>query len=143
MRKSLKGFAVIGLSVSVLLLAACNENAEDANVEGSDDSRVQAEETQVESIPAHADLNQDPVPLKMERDGTDVYIEMTSQITEIELDDGYTYKAWTFNGEAPGPLVVVNEGDTIHFSMENMDPSIPTAWTFMRCTLLLIRDLQM
>jgi nitrite reductase (NO-forming) len=35
------------------------------------------------------------------------------------------YKAWTFNGEAPGPLVVVNQGDTINFKLINIDPAIP------------------
>src|SRR5699024_5414650 len=60
----------------------------------------------------------------------DVYINMTAQITDIEIEDGHTYKAWTFNGEAPGPLVVVNEGDTIHFTLDNMDPSIPHSMDF-------------
>ena len=76
-----------------------------------------------EVIPEHQELNQMPVPLEMERVGSDVYIKMNAQITDIELKDGVTYKAWTFNGEAPGPVVVVNEGDTIHFTLENMDPA--------------------
>src|SRR5690606_13077329 len=39
-------------------------------------------------------------------------------------------KAWTFNGQAPGPLVVVNEGDTIHFTLKNMDPEVPHSMDF-------------
>lgn len=35
-----------------------------------------------------------------------------------------------FNGEAPGPLVVVNEGDTINYTLKNMDPAIPHSMDF-------------
>ena len=55
---------------------------------------------------------------------------MNAQITDIEIKDGVTYKAWTFNGEAPGPVVVVNEGDTIHFTLENMDPAMDHSMDF-------------
>jgi len=82
-------------------------------------------------IAPHKDLNQEPVPLKIERvSENEVNIEMTAQITDIEIDKGKTYKAWTFNGQAPGPVVVVNEGDTINFTLKNMDPSIPHSMDF-------------
>lgn len=55
---------------------------------------------------------------------------MTAQITDIEIAKGENYKAWTFNGEVPGPLVVVEEGDTINFTMKNMDPAIPHSMDF-------------
>lgn len=85
----------------------------------------------MEIIAPHKDLNQKPVPLKMERVGkNEVNIEMTAQITDIEIAKGKIYKAWTFNGEAPGPLVVVNEGDTINFTLKNMDPAIPHSMDF-------------
>ena len=55
-----------------------------------------------EVIPEHQELNQKPEPLEMKRSGSDVYLKMNAQITDIEIKDGVTYKAWTFNGEAPG-----------------------------------------
>ncbi|GGK08113.1 hypothetical protein GCM10007063_33220 [Lentibacillus kapialis] len=124
----------IGLSALVLLLSACSEeNVEPQTDVSSDlDSTVQqaSAEKSPEVIEAHHGVNQNPTPLDIEREGSDVYINMTAQITDIEIDDDYNYKAWTFNGEAPGPLVVVNEGDTIHFTLENMDPSIPHSMDF-------------
>ena len=83
-----------------------------------------------EVIPEHQELNQKPEPLEMKRSGSDVYIKMNAQITDIEIKDGVTYKAWTFNGEAPGPVVVVNEGDTLHFTLENMDPAVDHSMDF-------------
>ena len=54
-----------------------------------------------EVIPQHQELDQKPEPFEMKRSGSDVYIKMNAQITDIEIKDGVTYKAWTFNGEAP------------------------------------------
>jgi nitrite reductase (NO-forming) len=84
----------------------------------------------VEVIPEHQHLNQKPTAPEIKRSGTNVYIKMTTQITDIEIKDGYKYKAWTFNGEAPGPLLVVNEGDTIHFTLENLDPAMDHSMDF-------------
>ncbi len=66
-------------------------------------------------MPAHRNVNQKPTPVKIERTGAHrVKVEMTAQVTDIEIDKGVTYKAWTFNGQAPGPLIVVREGDTMN-----------------------------
>src|SRR5690625_3426319 len=114
-------FVLIGI---VLLLSACGEGI--SNKDNSTEDDVQAaEENELEVIAPHQDINQEPVPLKIERDGKDVFIEMTTQITDIEIKPGYSYKAWTFNGEAPGPLIVVEEGDILHVTLKNLDPAIP------------------
>src|SRR5690625_2576273 len=113
---------IISLGLLVLLLSACGTQ----KAASSDKMpTVNAEEVSTNIIVPHQGLNQEPVPLKMERDGKDVYIEMTSQITDIEIAPGNTYKAWTFNGEAPGPLIVVEEGDILHITLDNMDPGVP------------------
>lgn len=120
----------IGLSILLLIFSACGGPAIDSKDESAVDSEktaqeVNDEENQPEVIAPHKDLNQEPVPLEVERDGQDVYVKMTSQITDIEIEPGVVYKAWTFNGEAPGPLIVLEEGDTLHLEMDNMDPAIP------------------
>ncbi|MFD1851106.1 multicopper oxidase domain-containing protein [Oceanobacillus bengalensis] len=123
----LKKLIGVGLVSTALVLSACgNEEVEP----DKDVQTVSAEEATVEVIPAHKDLNQEPVPLEINREGSDVFVRMTSQITDIEIDKDNNYKAWTFNGEAPGPVVVVEEGDTIHFTLDNMDPSIPHSMDF-------------
>lgn len=111
---------VAGLSLSVLLLSACTGGV--GNVASNIVEPVNAE---TEIIKPHQELNTDPIPIEIEREGNDVYINMTTQITDIEIAPGIIYKAWTFNGEAPGPLIVVEEGDTLHFDVENLDPAIP------------------
>ncbi|NEW05912.1 multicopper oxidase domain-containing protein [Paenibacillus sp. SYP-B3998] len=70
-------------------------------------------------------VNQPPVELVITRKGTDVFIEMTAQITDIEISKGVMYNAWTFNGIAPGPVLRVREGDMLHMTLKNLDPSVP------------------
>jgi nitrite reductase (NO-forming) len=121
----------IGLA---LLLAGCGDDTATTDDSAKANDKVSAEEskaTETKVIGAHEDLNQEPIPIKFERIGEhEVNIEMTAQITDIEIAKGEIYKAWTFNGEAPGPLVVVNEGDTMNFTLKNLDPAIPHSMDF-------------
>lgn len=79
---------------------------------------------------AEKQVNQEPVAPKIKRDGNTVNIEMTAQVTNIEIAKGVTYNAWTFNGTVPGPVIRVKEGDTINFTLKNMDPSMPHSMDF-------------
>ena len=40
------------------------------------------------------------------------------------LDDGATYRYWTFNGQVPGPFVRVRVGDTVEVTLKNADDSV-------------------
>jgi nitrite reductase (NO-forming) len=46
-------------------------------------------------------------------------IRLDAMVTEIEVADGVRYRAWTFGGSVPGPVVHVREGDRITFIMQN------------------------
>ncbi|WP_066067416.1 multicopper oxidase domain-containing protein [Neobacillus soli] len=108
---------------SVMVLSACGKS--DLSIEKSVEAEANTNVTSKVFGP-HEHVNQKPTPIKIDRIGAhEVNIEMTSQITDIEIAKGDMYKAWTFNGEAPGPVIVVNQGDKINFTLKNMDPSIP------------------
>ena len=50
-----------------------------------------------------------------------INVEMTAVETEVVIDGkGTKFKAWTFNGQFPGPVVRVTEGDTVHFTLKNL-----------------------
>lgn len=131
----------VGLIAGTLLLSACgdsvdnssaNEDKASANAAASNGSySFEVDPVDYTPIEPHKDLNQEPVPVKMERVGeNEVNIEMTTQITDIEIAPGIEYKTWNFNGEAPGPLLVVQEGDWINFTLHNLDPAIPHSMDF-------------
>ncbi|WP_376697747.1 multicopper oxidase domain-containing protein [Salirhabdus euzebyi] len=117
----------------MLIVTACGDQEGQTEVKPdpspAETEKVQADE--VEVIAPHEGLNQAPIPLIVERiSENEVNVEMTAQITDIEIAKGEMYKAWTFNGEAPGPVVVVNEGDIINFTLKNLDPAIPHSMDF-------------
>src|SRR5699024_11022433 len=140
-KKKMKWMSV-GLIAGALLLSACGDSLEDENVADSNESNVNAAEAggsysfevdpaDYEPIEAHKDLNQEPTPLKVERIAdNEVNIEMTTQITDIEIAPGIEYKTWNFNGEVPGPLIVIQEDNWINFTIHNMDPAIPHSVDF-------------
>ncbi|OQW34730.1 MAG: nitrite reductase [Nitrospira sp. SG-bin1] len=47
-------------------------------------------------------------------------VTFTATESEIVIDgNGTKYKAWTFNGQMPGPVVRVTVGDTVNFTLVN------------------------
>lgn len=136
MKKGVK--YLLASAIGIGLITGCSQGAAPENSLQPEEKVLAAETAQPEAIAPHKDLNQEPIPLKIERVGeNEVNVEMTSQITDIEIDKGKFYKAWTFNGEAPGPVVVVNEGDTINFTLKTWIRQYLTAWTFTLYTQLL------
>jgi FtsP/CotA-like multicopper oxidase with cupredoxin domain len=56
------------------------------------------------ALDAHAELRQ---------------FEMTIEEMEIEVAPGFKSKVWGFNGQVPGPLYHVNEGDEVEVTVHN------------------------
>jgi nitrite reductase (NO-forming) len=67
-----------------------------------------------------------------EAEAKKVKVELTAIETEVVIDGkGTRYKAWTFNGQFPGPVVRVTEGDQVHFVLTNhKDNSRPHSMDF-------------
>jgi len=80
--------------------------------------------------PSVEKLNQPPVEPIVRREGNAVYIEMTAQVTNVEIAKGVFYNAWTFNGTVPGPVLRVRQGDVLHFTLKNLDPYVPHSMDF-------------
>jgi nitrite reductase (NO-forming) len=49
-----------------------------------------------------------------------VQVNLTSKEVDVPIDNkGTMYKAWTFEGKIPGPVVRVTEGDVVDFTLTN------------------------
>jgi nitrite reductase (NO-forming) len=46
-------------------------------------------------------------------------IVLVAEPAKIVVATNITYDAWTFNGTVPGPTIVVNQGDTVNFTLVN------------------------
>lgn len=73
-----------------------------------------------------ADIGGDPNavpagPQKPDADGiVHIHLDVKEVIAEIAPDIYYNY--WTYNGQTPGPMLRIREGDTVELSLTN-DPS--------------------
>lgn len=47
------------------------------------------------------------------------HIRLDTFVQEIEVASGVRFRAWTFGGMVPGPVIHVREGDRITFTMKN------------------------
>jgi nitrite reductase (NO-forming) len=73
-----------------------------------------------------ADISADPAsvpggPQKPEADGI-VRISLTAKEVVSEIAPGIYFNYWTYNGQVPGPMLRVLEGDTVEVSLTN-DPT--------------------
>ena len=50
-------------------------------------------------------------------------IRMDALVSIVEVAPGVKFKAWTFGGTVPGPVLHVREGDLVHFTMKNRTDS--------------------
>ncbi|THF76076.1 multicopper oxidase domain-containing protein [Cohnella fermenti] len=103
-------FAV--LLAAALSLAACRSDA-GTEAEGAS------------AAPSAQVIDQAPVEPIVTREGDVVHIELTAQVTNVEIAEDEYYRAWTFNGTVPGPVLRVREGDTIQLTLRNLDPNMP------------------
>src|SRR5579859_6505881 len=69
-----------------------------------------------------ADIVRDPSevpPAIGKRAPAHVLVDLQTQEVTGKLDDGATYRYWTFNGKVPGPFVRVRVGDTVEVHLSN------------------------
>jgi nitrite reductase (NO-forming) len=69
-----------------------------------------------------ADIVRDPTDLPPPityREPRTVQVELETIELVGQLDDGTTYRYWTFNGQVPGPMLRVRVGDTVEVSFRN------------------------
>ena len=108
--------------VFVFIVAGCGvEKAQDAQ---------HALEAHVAVASEVVKVNQPPIEPIVVREGNVVHIEMTAQVTDVEISSGVIYNAWTFNGTVPGPVLRVQEGDVLNFTLKNIDPDVPHSMDF-------------
>ncbi len=51
-------------------------------------------------------------------DGTKQF-DLTAKIVDWEVEPGKTVKAWTYNGQVPGPVIKVDDGDKVAIVVKN------------------------
>ena len=134
----LKGAAAIALPAMVSSLGACAETKAATKVASASDSlppgtspglarRAQAEamdamhEKGIKAFPAKTDGKGNQLLLPRVEKGVKVF-DLTCEEVQWEVEPGRKVKAWTYNGQVPGPQIRVREGDRVRVNLTNKLP---------------------
>lgn len=72
------------------------------------------------------DIAADPraAPPPVRRAPQQVSLELETREVVSELAPGVSYNYWTFNGQVPGPMLRIREGDSVNFTLSNHESSL-------------------
>ena len=128
----MKRQTLAALIASVFALAACGEQAAKpaetpaatASAEApaaASDSQATAETPSSELPVVDAIVTHAPeVPPAIDRDHpAKVRVKMETVEKTMTMEDGVEYHYWTFNGDVPGQMIRVREGDTVEVEFSN------------------------
>ena len=128
----MKRQALAAIIASVFALAACGEQAAQKPAEQTASAPATAEapasSTQTAAETPAADLpvidavttHAPEVPPAIDRDHpARVRVKMETVEKTMKMDDGVEYHYWTFNGDVPGRMIRVREGDTVEVEFSN------------------------
>ena len=79
-----------------------------------------------EAMPAGAALSALPLLANRSARSAHFQAELTAQVTHTVLAGGKTTEIWAYNGQLPGPQIVVQEGDTMEIHFRNALPQPTT-----------------
>lgn len=91
----------------------------DGRVFGMPEARVFQED--YDGAPVVGDhLTRAPRVSPLDYEGNRVHeVRIDTFVREIEIEEGNRFRAWTFGGTVPGPVLTVREGDLVRFTMRN------------------------
>ena len=127
----MKRQTLAALIASVFALAACGEQAAkpaetpaataSAEAPAASDSQAAAETPSSELPVIDAIMTHAPeVPPPTDRDHpAKVRVKMETVEKTMTMEDGVEYHYWTFNGDVPGQMIRVREGDTVEVEFSN------------------------
>ena len=127
----MKRQTLAALIASVFALAACGEQAAkpaetpaataSAEAPAASDSQAAAETPSSELPVVDAIVTHAPeVPPATDRDHpAKVRVKMETVEKTMTMEDGVEYHYWTFNGDVPGQMIRVREGDTVEVEFSN------------------------
>jgi FtsP/CotA-like multicopper oxidase with cupredoxin domain/plastocyanin len=104
---------------------AVSSSAEDAALTAADPANNVMMKKQIGDYVAQLDkgpntkgVGNQPLAPTILPDGTKQF-ELTAKIVDWEIEPGKTVRAWTYNGQVPGPMIKVAVGDRVRIVLKN------------------------
>src|ERR1035437_222647 len=112
-------FVKVILSVLLFLLMLTGTESLMAQVAASHRPGAKATANTVDIVHDPDDI---PPPIA-NRPPTVVHVTLAAEevLGQLDLTSGTTYRYWTFNGKVPGPMIRVEQGDTVEVTLHNDD----------------------
>lgn len=118
--------ALAAMIASLFALAACGgepaAQAPAASAEAASSAAQAAAETPAGELPVidAVTTHAPEVPPAIDRDyPAKVRVKMETVEKTMKMDDGVEYRYWTFDGDVPGRMIRVREGDTVEVEFSN------------------------
>lgn len=122
----IKRQALAAMIASLFALAACGgepaAQAPAASAEAASSAAQAAAETPAGELPVidAVTTHAPEVPPAIDRDyPAKVRVKMETVEKTMKMDDGVEYRYWTFDGDVPGRMIRVREGDTVEVEFSN------------------------
>ncbi|HEZ1443704.1 nitrite reductase [Neisseria meningitidis] len=122
----MKRQALAAMIASLFALAACGgepaAQAPAASAEAASSAAQTAAETPTGELPVidAVTTHAPEVPPAIDRDyPAKVRVKMETVEKTMKMDDGVEYRYWTFDGDVPGRMIRVREGDTVEVEFSN------------------------
>ncbi|HGO9110355.1 TPA: copper-containing nitrite reductase [Neisseria meningitidis] len=122
----MKRQALAAMIASLFSLAACGgepaAQAPAASAEAASSAAQTAAETPAGELPVidAVTTHAPEVPPAIDRDyPAKVRVKMETVEKTMKMDDGVEYRYWTFDGDVPGRMIRVREGDTVEVEFSN------------------------
>nr|WP_101118907.1 copper-containing nitrite reductase [Neisseria meningitidis] len=122
----MKRQALAAMIASLFALAACGGEpavqAPAASAEAASSAAQAAAETPAGELPVidAVTTHAPEVPPAIDRDyPAKVRVKMETVEKTMKMDDGVEYRYWTFDGDVPGRMIRVREGDTVEVEFSN------------------------
>jgi nitrite reductase (NO-forming) len=116
----MKRFALLAVGVAAAALGTSAATAQDHAQHAAGTAASASADKIVDIVRDPADL---PGPIGARGPQTHKIHFDTTEVTG-QLDDGTTYRYWTFNNKVPGPFVRVRVGDTVEVTLTNAEDSV-------------------
>ncbi|SHH03557.1 copper-containing nitrite reductase [Halobaculum gomorrense] len=108
----------LGTGAGGAALAGCSANAPTA--EQTETARETTERTSGKPTARRVAADPTDIPDPIDRDTSKtVQVELTAKEVRAEIEPGVVFDYMTFDGQIPGPMVRVRQGDTVEFSLTN------------------------
>ena len=119
-RKALQALG-IGGAAAVAGCSGAPQADDDESAPSVESTAVTAQTETADSVAADPTDIPDPI----DRDSPKHHeIELTAKEVVAEIEPGKTFKFLTYDGQVPGPMIRVRQGDTVSFTMKNADGNV-------------------